>query len=190
MVIKALKKSNDNLGSTIRWGAAFSQYLSKMILNLESIRENITAKSTKGDYREARSDFRQVRRCERRINQYYTRLKGNLIELLNILPSNLQVELKDIQEKLRPHEAKLIRETSFFTGEQVENFEGIGIQLQLVQREKGNPTPVQALLSKNINEFRKLEAAPGSGHSFGLIPFLAELQSLKRFIAKLEGMSK
>ncbi len=189
MVLKELKKIDEHLNETLSWCGAASNYLNNTISSLESIKSDPSGKLASNNYKNAENNFRYARRCERRINQNYSKLKENLNSLSMILPDVLKKELDGILANLRPHEAKLIKETSFYTGELINNVEKVGVLLALVKKDPKNVKIFQATVEKVISNFKELLAASGSGINVGLIPFMAQLKFLNEFNNKLKKLS-
>ena len=194
MVLKVLKKSSDNVQTTVEWSSAFYNYLKEVLRNLEALQADPQSRSAKQYYKNASQNFRQVRRSERRINRYYGRVKTELEELGKILPEALKKEMAGLQAKLRPFEAAIINEASFYRGEMNDGFEEIGVGIALLNK-KDNSKSVnyQSLfaskMSKFVNEVKNLLGEKATGSALGIVPFIAALRELQAFLKKLEKMS-
>ncbi len=191
MVLKVLKKSSNNVQTSIEWSSTFFNYLKEVLRNLETLQADPQSRNAKQYYQNSSRAFRQVRRSERRINRYYGRVKNELEELNKILPESLKKEMAGIQGKLRPFEAAIISKASFYRGRMNDDFERLGVDLALVNDKKHQEDirVFASKMSKFVNEVKGLLGEKATGSALGIVPFIATLRELQAFLKKLEKMS-
>jgi hypothetical protein len=187
-MIKELEKVKDNTLQTWKWTGSMSNFLSEASTHLQNIAKSPSDKGARSQYKSLRSAFRYASRSETRgVNRHYTKTKKALEKLKEILPKDLQTELESIERKfLRPNEAILIRDTSFYTGKTKDEVKALGVYLDMLKKDKATEKQVTDLI-ENLN-FKIAEIVGGNSKP-GLVPFIAGLKRLQAFISKLDKLS-
>jgi hypothetical protein len=187
--LKDVERVSDNLSKTIKWCGSMYSYLDESVILLKKMLATTDSKTADNLYKKIHYQLRYATNSQRRgINRYYPKVKSGLKDLEEILPDNLKTDLGNIIRLIRPNEAVLIRETSFYVGELKSDFLNLKLQLGLLKKDPDRLASVQALIKKLIAEINTT-IAKGAGQ-FGLVPFAAVLEKqLKPFINKLKKLS-
>ena len=187
--LKEVEKIADNLNNSIKWSASMYKYLQDALLLLKQLQLLKDFSKVEGLYKQIRYALRYATNSERRgVNRYYPRVKNGLKDIEEYLGDDFRKELDEIRELLRPNEAVLTKETSFYIGKLKDNFEDLGPQLQLLKKNKGNPTVVQSLITELMKEINHTVAKEAG--QVGLVPFIAILEKrLKPLVTRLKNIS-
>ncbi|MBS3116735.1 hypothetical protein J4421_04025 [Candidatus Woesearchaeota archaeon] len=173
------------LDETIEWSSSIFSYLRATIQELKKLSLN---SADKGLYNSARSQLRYALRSQRRMLRHYNEMKETFTALQKEerLPMRKNLTLIEIQTALKPHEAELFGELSFFTGEMNDKLRDVGIQVDLYKKGKTTQALVRESIGDFISELENLMSKKVSGGNVGLVPFMAILkEKLKPWINDL-----
>lgn len=175
-----LKNLLDSCQDTLEWAGSMHKYLGEMIGTLEKLKIISEKKKQKRMYHEAYRDFRYALRCARRINRYYGKVKEALKELKPALGVPLREQINAIEQRLRPHEAAVIAESSFFRGRLNDDLNALEARIVTKTLTSRQVDAVKAEINQLIAEDRK---------SVGLVPFMIEVRNLQKLMAGLRKVA-
>ncbi len=174
---KELNNLLDNCQETLNWAGSMRKYLGEMVETIERLKLVSEKKKQKRIYREAYRNFRYALRCARRINRYYGKIKEALKELKPALGVPLREQINAIEQRLRPHEAAVIAESSFFRGRLNDDLNALEARIVTKTLTSRQVDAVKAEINQLIAEDRK---------SIGLVPFMIEVRNLQTLMAGVQ----
>ena len=172
------KKLLESCQDTLDWSGSMHKFLREMIEALDKLKLVSDQKKQKRIYREAYRDFRYALRSARRINRSYGKAKGALEILKPLVGVELQKQMEAIEQRLKPAEAAVLDESSFFRGRLNDDLNALEAR---IVTNRLTPRDVDACTRK----VRELLAE--DRRSVGLVPFMIEVRNLQQL---LEGLKR
>ena len=159
--LKDVERIDDNLSNTIKWCGSMYNYLSNAVKLLNKLLQTEHSKSANLLYKQIHYELRYATNSQRRgINRFYPKVKSGLKDVEEFLPEDFKTNLGKIMFLLKPNEAVLTRETSFYAGELKSDFRNLKAQLTLLKKDPQRLASVQALVKKYEPEFKKYYTSP------------------------------
>lgn len=174
---KELKKLLDNCQDTLNWGGSMHKYLREALEDLNRLKLVAEQKPQRRIFREAYQNFRYALRSARRINRYYGKVKEALQKLKPIVGTALQKQIEASEQRLRPQEAAVVAESSFFRGRLNDDLNALEARMVSKRLTSREVDTVNGKINQLIAEDRK---------NVGLVPFMIEVRSLQRLLQELQ----
>jgi hypothetical protein len=131
-----LEKAEKATANAIKWVAAEFSFFRDARDDIREVKNNPSQGGNK--IRKARSDFRYGSRSEFRAEREEEKVEASLKELAGKVPPNLKSAILSAEHRIEVEVNQLIKFSSRYTGHMREKIDSLAVQVELLEKGKGN----------------------------------------------------